>query len=144
MGMTRVDRNPLHWPTIAAAATVLAAIALRVMGVPTIDLHPPLHHLGVMDPLCGGTRATYLLLSGDVAGAARYNPVVFPLAAIVLAVLIRAGVGILTGRWLEVRLSRNARRALLAALGVTLVVLAVRQQLHAELLMQGWPPTDAS
>ena len=61
-----------------------------------------------------------------------------------LAVLIRAGVGILTGRWLELRLSRGAGRALLAALTVALAALAVRQQLHAELLMQGWPPTSAS
>ena len=144
VGMTRVDRNSLNWPSFAAAVTVLAAIALRVMGVPTIDLHPPLHHLGIMDPLCGGTRATYLLLSGDAVGAARYNPGVFPLAAIVLTVLIRAGVGILTGRWLEVRLSRGARRTLLAAIGVALAVLTVRQQLHAELLMQSWPPTTAS
>ena len=79
--MIWADRNPLHWASFAAAGTVLAAIALRVTGVPTIDLHPPLHHLEIMDPLCGGTRAAYLLLSGDLTGAARYNPVVFPLAA---------------------------------------------------------------
>lgn len=137
------DRDLMAWPAGAAALAVLAALALRIVGVPPIDVHGPLHYVGIMDPLCGGTRAAFLLLSGDPAAAARYNPLVFPLAALVVLVLLRAGIGTLTGRWLDVRPSRGARRTLLAVVALAVAALAVRQQLHAELLMQGWPPPGA-
>ena len=137
------DRDQSAWPAGAAAFAVLAALALRIVGVPPIDVHGPLHYLGIMDPLCGGTRATFLMLSGDPSAAARYNPLVFPLAAVVLVVLLRAGIGTLTGRWLNVRPSRGVRRALLVVVAVAVAALAVRQQLHADLLMQGWPAPDA-
>ncbi len=133
-------RDRLRPVGIAAALIVSGAIALRLTGVPTVNLHGPLHPLGIMDPLCGGTRATFLLMAGDVEAAALYNPVVFPLAVVTLAVLVRTGYGVLSGRWLEVRLSRAAWRVLLVILAVALLALAARQQLHADLLMQTWPP----
>lgn len=136
-------RDELSGLTIAACLALAAAVALRSIGVPQVDLHGPLHYLGIMDPLCGGTRATFLLLAGDPLGAARYNPLVFPLGVLVAAVLVRAGFGSLSGRWLELRISHGARRVLLVALAVMVVALAVRQQWHAELLMQGWPPPEA-
>ncbi|SDM29664.1 Protein of unknown function [Lentzea albidocapillata subsp. violacea] len=114
-------------------------MALRIVGVPPVDLHGPLHYLGVMDPLCGGTRATFLLLSGDLAGAARYNPIVFPLAAVAVLVFARAVVGMTTRRWLDVQLGRMSRIAAWTALALALVLLEVRQQLNADLLMQAWP-----
>ncbi|WP_344215712.1 DUF2752 domain-containing protein [Kribbella sancticallisti] len=115
-----------------------AAIALLVVGVPRVDLHGPLHYLGVMDPFCGGTRAMFLLLSGHPAEAATYNPIVFPLAAMTVLAIVRIGVGWSTGRWVDVRLSRNWRRALIAVCILALAALEIRQQLHADLLMQAW------
>jgi len=48
----------LHWqPT--DRHPVLAAV-----GLPPVDLHGPLHYLGVMDPLCGMTRGTVAVLRG--------------------------------------------------------------------------------
>lgn len=47
------DRDQSAWPAGAAAFAVLAALALRIVGVPPIDVHGPLHYLGIMDPLCG-------------------------------------------------------------------------------------------
>ena len=125
--------------TWAAALFGIAAVALRVVGVPPVDLHGPLHYLGVMDPLCGGTRATFLLLSGDLAGAARYNLIVFPLAVLAVLVYTRAVVGLTTRRWLDVRLGRIPRIVAWTALGLALLLLEVRQQFNADLLMQSWP-----
>jgi hypothetical protein len=51
-------------------------------------------------------------------------------------VLVRAAVGIGSGRWLAVRLAR--RRTIVVVLVIALAVLEVRQQLHAELLTSDW------
>ncbi|MDX8143193.1 DUF2752 domain-containing protein [Lentzea sp. BCCO 10_0061] len=133
------DHDRAAWCTKAAVLFGVAAVALRIVGVPPVDLHGPLHYLGVMDPLCGGTRATFLLLSGDLAEAARYNPIVFPLAAVAVLVFARAVVGMTTRRWLDVQLGRMSRIAAWTALALALVLLEVRQQLNADLLMQAWP-----
>ena len=134
-----LDHDRAARRTWAAVFFGIAAVVLRIIGVPPVDLHGPLHYLGVMDPLCGGTRATFLLLSGDLAGAARYNPIVFPLAAVAVFVYARAVIGMTTRRWLDVRLGRTARIATWTALVITLLLLEVRQQLNADLLMQTWP-----
>lgn len=122
--------------TILSLVGLAAAGLLAVVGVPPVDLHGPLHHLGIMDPLCGGTRAAFLLARGDWAGAWTYNPIVFPLAAAALLTLVRTTVGVLTGRWLAVHLPR--RRTIVVLLVIALAVLEVRQQLHAELLTADW------
>ncbi|WP_344215513.1 DUF2752 domain-containing protein [Kribbella sancticallisti] len=134
--MSGSDRVPTY--TRLAVGALAAGLALRVVGVPSIDLHGPLHYLGIMDPLCGGTRAMYLLTSGDLAGAARYNPVVFPLAITIPALAVRAAVGWITGRWLTVEPSRSVRRTLWITAVVLLVALEIRQQSHAALLMESW------
>ncbi|GAA3550807.1 hypothetical protein GCM10022222_37910 [Amycolatopsis ultiminotia] len=130
--------------TLSAVVASAAAAGLRVAGLPPVDVHGPLHYLGVMDPFCGGTRAAFLLLSGDVAGAARYNPMVFPLAAIVAGLLLRAGIGIARRRWLKVRLPTGWRRALLVALAVAVAILWIRQQAEAGLLARGWTGAGVS
>ena len=126
------------WTAVAVVFTV-GAVVLRAVGVPPIDVHGLLHYVGVMDPLCGGTRATFLLLSGQPRAAAAYNPAVFPLAVAVTALLARAMTGLSTGRWLHLRLTSGPRRVLRVIAVLAVVALTVRQQLHAELLMQGWP-----
>ncbi|MFE6615926.1 DUF2752 domain-containing protein [Amycolatopsis sp. NPDC057786] len=137
--LVSLNRDRHRGLTIAAAVFLVGAVTLRLVGVPTIDLHGPLHYLGIMDPLCGGTRATFFLFTGEAAAAVRYNPLVFPLAVAVLCVLARSGIGMVTGRWLEIRLSRRWRRGAVAVLIVGMAVLSVRQQWNAELLMQSWP-----
>ncbi|MBB2499926.1 MULTISPECIES: DUF2752 domain-containing protein [Amycolatopsis] len=134
-----------HRPwTLCAVVASAAAVGLRVAGLPPVDVHGPLHYLGVMDPLCGGTRAAFLLLSGDAAGAARYNPIVFPLAAIAAGLLVRAGIGVACRRWLEIRLPAGWRRALLAALAVAVALLWIRQQAEADLLTRAWAGAGVS
>jgi hypothetical protein len=52
-----------------------------------------------------------------------------------LAVLIRAAIGRLTGRWLDVHVPR---RILIPIALVALIALEVNQQMHAALLTQPW------
>jgi len=90
-----VDRYP-WWTRLALAGAATIAL-LAVAGLPPIDLHGPLHWLGIMDPLCGGTRAVYLTMHGHPADAVHYNPAApfVPVATLVL--LVRAVVGRLYG-----------------------------------------------
>jgi Protein of unknown function (DUF2752) len=103
-----------------------------VVGLPPVDLHGPLHYLGVMDPLCGMTRGTVAVLRGQLALAWAYNPASPPLVAGAALALGRWLVGRLTGRWLEVRVGPG--RVAWAVGAVALLVLWANQQAHAALL----------
>lgn len=92
---------------------------------PTIDLHGPLHRFGIMDPFCGGTRATFLLASGDFAAAAEYNPAVFPLALSLAALTVRVLLGVTSGIWYHVGHHPQMRWPLFAAFVVALVLLGI-------------------
>ena len=133
---TQRDLHPvLSWLTVAAIA---GTVLLRSVGVPSVDLHGPLHRVGVMDPLCGGTRATFLFASGRYAAAAEYNPVVFPLAFALAVMTLRLLSGVAAGRWYQLKVPRWARWPLFGVFGLALVALGIRQQMHAALLIQPW------
>jgi hypothetical protein len=129
----RADENPV-WTRIALGGLAIAVL-LAIFGLPPVDLHGPLHYLGVMDPLCGGTRSVYLTLHGHLREALHYNPAGPMLVVAALAVLIRAAVGRLTSYWVRVR---PPRRLSIAVGVVALVALEVNQQLHVALLTQPW------
>lgn len=131
-GLTRVL-------TLLALALIAAAVAMAVVGLPPVDLHGPLHKMGIMDPLCGGTRAARYTLRGQFVEAWRYNPLGIVVVVGSVLVVARAVVGVVGRRWLNIRLQMTprGRRLLLAALVVLLVLLEIRQQLRADLLMAG-------
>lgn len=132
----RWSRHDDHWPVslLALAGLVLAVLMARV-GLPPFDLHGVLHRFGIMDPLCGGTRAVRYATRGQWAQSWRYNPLGIPLVVGAVLVLARAALGTATGRWLNGRLPRRARRPLLMIALVALVALQVRQQMLADLLI---------
>lgn len=124
------DRHPtLVW---IAAAGLLAATLLGWLGMPPVDLHGPLHYLGIMGPLCGMTRSVARAATGDLARAWRYNPGGLLLVAGAWVSIVRALVGRLTGRWLNLHVVVS--RGGWWALTITLAALTVNQQLHADLL----------
>lgn len=129
----RYDPQPV-WTWIAVAG-LLIAVLLAVVGLPRVDIHGPLHYLGVMDPLCGGTRSVYLTLHGHLRDALHYNPAGPALVLAAVALLVRAAVGWSTGYFLGLRVPR---RLVIPMLAVALVALEVNQQLHAGLLTQPW------
>lgn len=124
-----------HAPVLPwlAAAGVAGALALAVLGLPPVNLHGPLHRLwGIMDPLCGGTRAVYWMARGRLGLAWAYNPGALLLGGFTAVVYARAFYGRLRGRWLVVRIRFAVLVILIAA---ALIALEVNQQLHAALLM---------
>jgi uncharacterized protein DUF2752 len=122
------------WTWIAVVGLGIAGL-IAVVGLPHADLHGPLHYLGVMDPLCGGTRSVYLTLHGRLADAVRHNPAGPLIVVAAIAMLIRATGGSSTGCWLNVRVPR---RVLIPVALVAIIALEVNQQLHAALLIQPW------
>ena len=115
----------------ATVAGGFAAIALALFGLPPVAIHGPLHYLGIMDPLCGMTRATRLFARGDLPAAWRYNPASFLVATLALLILARGAVGRLTSRWWRVSADR---RMVGLAVALLLGMLEINQQLHASLL----------
>ncbi len=69
--VVRTRRDPHAAWTLTALAGALIALCLAAFGLPHTDFHGPLHHFGVMDPLCGGTRSVYLTLHGRLREALR-------------------------------------------------------------------------
>lgn len=131
-----------HHRRLTVTATVLATVglsiaaALALFGLPGLDLHPPLHHLGIMDPLCGGTRAARLTIRGDLALAWTYNPLGIIVVLGAVAVLIRTLLGVMAGRWinLQARLTPRHVRTLIVAATVLTILLEIRQQQRSDLL----------
>jgi hypothetical protein len=122
--------------TRIAFAAALFALAMAIWGLPPLDLHGPLHRLGIMDPLCGGTRAAYFTVTARWATAWYYNPL-GPIAVIFTALLaLGAAFGHLTDHWLDVdvRLTRRATRGLFVAICAVVLALGARQQLMVDVL----------
>jgi hypothetical protein len=132
----RRDHHPIV--TLAALAGVTIATAMALFGLPPVDLHGPLHRFGIMDPLCGGTRAARYTGQGQWALAWQYNPLGIAAVLGAAAGILRAAGGLLSGHWLTARFHWTPRRRRITLIvGVALfVALAVRQQLRAELLTQ--------
>jgi hypothetical protein len=133
----RVDTADGHrLATVIALGVVVVAAVLAVTGLPSIDLHGPLHRLGIMDPLCGGTRSARLTVLGQWGLAWTYNPLGLVTVIGATALVVRSAVGALTHRWLNVSWHPSARlrRLLISAGVVLLVLLEIRQQSLAWLL----------
>ena len=123
--------------SVLAGAGLLVAVAMARFGLPPLDLHTPLHDMGYMDPLCGGTRATRYAAHGEFTEAWRYNPLGIVVVAGASLLLIRLAIGLFLGRWLEFRFdaSPRLRRWVILIAFILVVVLEVRQQGRADLLM---------
>lgn len=92
-GQEKVDRYRAL--TLLTLAGIAGALALRIFGLPQVDLHSPLHYLGLMDPLCGMTRAVRALVLGDIGSALEYNPASLALALGAVLVMTRTTFGLI-------------------------------------------------
>lgn len=122
-----------------AFLALAAAAALAIVGLPPLDMHGPLHKWGIMDPLCGGTRAARFAAQGNLAEAWRYNPLSIVVVLSALLVVGRSTVGLVTRRWvnIELRWTRRRRFWVIAVVVTLLALLEVRQQGRADLLTSG-------
>ncbi|WP_206074584.1 DUF2752 domain-containing protein [Antribacter gilvus] len=144
LGLQAEQTDRHRWLTGGATLALGAAILMAVFGLPPVDLHGPLHLLGIMDPFCGGTRAARYAALGNLVEAWRYNPLSIVIVYGALTAVVRAGVGLVTRRWFTLTIGWTPvrRRWVIAVALVLLVLLEVRQQLRADLLMAGtstWP-----
>ena len=136
----RVERRDRHrWLTALAVLALAIAAAMAILGLPPVDLHGPLHRFGIMDPLCGGTRAARYTAQGNLAEAWRYNPLSIVIVLSAGIAILRAAVGLLSRRWVTLSIGWTPvrRRWVVAIVVGLLVVLEIRQQLRADLLMAG-------
>ncbi|MDO8307170.1 MAG: DUF2752 domain-containing protein [Actinomycetota bacterium] len=139
LAVTRSDgHRTLTWLALGALAV---ALGLAVLGLPAVDLHGPLHRLGIMDPFCGGTRAARYTMLGQFGLAWTYNPLGIAAVGAAGLLAVRASVGAAFHRWIHVQVTWTPRlRWLLVGLVVVvLMALEARQQAIASLLMQGAP-----
>lgn len=121
--------------TWLALSGLLGALVLAVLGVPSVDMHGPLHYAGIMDPLCGATRSVYLTMHGQWEAALRYNPAAPLLLIVAASMVLRGAAGWWTRRWVQIRMPR---RTAIAVAVVALVALQVRQQSSVALLTAPW------
>ena len=130
------DRDRMRLVTVVGVSGVIAAAAMAMFGLPPIDLHPPLHRLGIMDPLCGGTRAARLTMQGRLGAAWAYNPLGIVATVAAVAAVARVVIGVATRHWVNLRInwSPRSRRLALALLILATIALEVRQQGQADLL----------
>jgi hypothetical protein len=96
------DRDEMRWVTVVSVVGVCAAVALAVIGGMPFDLPMPTHSFGWVEPSCGLTRGSTAIVRGDLALAWRYNPLSFLVVGIAIAGILRAFVGGISGRWLNV------------------------------------------
>lgn len=129
----RWDSTDRHRVFTALALTGLAiGSMLAVFGLPPVDLHGPQHYLGVMGPLCGGTRGLRFALLGEWGQAWGYNPLSVILVVGAVGCLVRHLVGWCSGRWLTVHLRWGP--VTIGLLVLAIIALGINQQLHADLL----------
>ena len=110
------------------------AVVLAIFGLPPwfLSLHTPIHYMGIMDPLCGMTRASRFMARCEFGEAWRYNSGSFVLAALAVLIVARAVLGRVRGRWLEIPARRP--RLFMVLLAVPVALLWINQQLHVNLL----------
>lgn len=139
--LTVEDRDRHRWASLIAVALLAAAIVMAVFGLPAVDLHGPLHRIGIMDPLCGGTRAARYTAQGHLGLAWRYNPLGIVTVIVGALLVARTAAGIATHRWITPHITWTRRgRRIVVVLGIALLaVLEIRQQGRADLLMTGTP-----
>ena len=100
----RWERNDRH-PTITRLAVIgiPLSLLLAVLGLPPIDIHGPLHYLGIMGPACGLTRGVMWAVRGDLARAWKFNPASLLVVVAMIGLAIRAAFGRTAGRWLNLQ-----------------------------------------
>ena len=127
------DTEETRWVTLVSLVGMLAGLALVLNGGFPLDMPMPTHSFGWVEPTCGLTRGSTALIRGDFALAWRYNPASFLVVGGAVAWLVRTVVGLVSRRWLNLRVRPNA--AIWIGLAVAVGALLVRQQSNAEFII---------
>lgn len=126
------DRDEHRLVFLMTGVVIFVGLVLRVLPRELDVVHTFEHGLGFMAPTCGLTRGGLALLRGDLATAWRYNPAIFPVALLAAALFVRFASGVVTGRWLTLRVHSGSAGRLLGL--AIIVALWLNQQAHFALL----------
>ncbi|MGH8914902.1 MAG: DUF2752 domain-containing protein [Acidimicrobiia bacterium] len=127
----RHDRHPTTTRLVLIGIPLV--VILAIVGLPPVDIHGPLHYLGIMGPTCGMTRGVMWTARGDLARAWQFNPasaVVIPTMAVLTGRVIY---GRISGRWLNLYIRWRPWLWIIPA--VIIVLLSIRQQLNIDFLL---------
>lgn len=100
IGLVIESRDRYRWGALGSLALLAIAGGMAAFGLPPMDLHGPLHWFGIMDPLCGGTRAARYTALGQWGLAWKYNPLDLVTVLAVTVMVARALVGVVARRWI--------------------------------------------
>ena len=125
------DRHPTTTRLVIVGIPLAALLA--VVGLPPIDIHGPLHYLGIMGPTCGMTRGVMWSARGDLLRAWQFNPASLLVIPTMMGLTFRALYGAFKGRWINLDIA--SRPWLRLVLAVTVLVLAIHQQLNVGFLL---------
>lgn len=125
------DRHPTT--TLLAIIGIPIAALVALIGLPPIDIHGPLHYLGVMGPTCGMTRGVMWSARGDILRAWQFNPASLLVVPTIIGLTGRALYGKITNRWLNLHIRWRPWFWIIPA--VLILLLSVRQQLNVEFLL---------
>jgi hypothetical protein len=128
------DRDEVRWFTVVSVGGLVAAAVLAIIGGLPFDLPMPTHAVGWVTPTCGLTRGSTALVRGDLGLAWRYNPASFAVVLFGVLGVVRAGVGRLCGRWINVRFRPS--RSWLVAGALFVVVLWAQQMSNAPFIIE--------
>lgn len=127
------EEDQTRWITVASLGGLALCALLVVAGGTPWDTPMPTHSFGWVEPTCGLTRGSTALLRGDASLAWRYNPASFLVIGGALAWLVRSAIGLVTGRWLNLRIRPTA--LMWVGVGAGLVALLIVQQSNAEFII---------
>lgn len=125
------DRHPTN--TRLALIGIPLVLLLAAVGLPPIDIHGPLHYLGVMGPTCGMTRGVMWTARGDLLRAWQFNPASLLVLPTMAGLTARVVYGRIAGRWLN--LTIRWRPWLWIIPTALLLALSIRQQINIEFLL---------
>jgi len=125
------DRHPTFTRLALLGVPVVALVAF--LGLPPLDLHGPLHYLGVMGPTCGMTRGVMWTARGDLAQAWRFNPASLMVVPTLIGLTGHAVYGRITNRWLNLHI--RWRPWLWVVPAAIILTLSIRQQLNIDFLL---------
>lgn len=126
------DRDEHRVVFLMTGVAVAVGLVLRVLPRDLDVVHTFEHGLGFMAPTCGLTRAGLALVRGDLATAWSYNPAIFLVAPLAAALVARFASGVVTGRWLTLRVKPGSVGRLIGL--AIIVALWLNQQAHFSFL----------
>jgi len=125
------DRHPST--SRLALVGIPLVVLLAIVGLPPVDIHGPLHYLGIMGPTCGMTRGVMWTARGDLARAWQFNPASLLVIPTMVGLTLRITYSRITGRWLNFHI--RWRPWLWIIPTVLILLLSIRQQLNVDLLV---------